>query len=140
MYFKKTSLLILCFCLILTGCAKFMSDYDPATAQAISDTAKRVDFFYGSLTLNDKKNRKHHDFAKVILHADVAFHALHMHASMQETNQETLEMISNTSKLWTKYKKKFKKNNRYSDATLRLHRKRLNEMFAVMLKAELSKK
>ncbi|MDQ6962774.1 MAG: hypothetical protein Q9M28_09680 [Mariprofundaceae bacterium] len=117
-----------------------MSDYDPATAQAISDTAKRVDFFYGSLSLNNKDKRTYKNFAKTMLRVDVSFHALHMHASMQSSNQETLKMIGNTSKLWSKYKEKFKNKNRYSNVTLRLHRKRLNEMFGVMLKAEISKK
>lgn len=140
MRLKITTTLMIVFCLALSGCAKLISHYDPATAQAIGTTAKSIDFFYGSLSLKQPSKRQYAHVAKEALQVDVSFNALSMHTNIQPNNQETRKMINNARTLWQKYKQKLQQSHRYSDTKIRLHRKRLHEMFQVMLKAELSKK
>jgi hypothetical protein len=138
---KKTKILILFLLIILiTSCAvKLIADYDRNTADKIIEISKLVDLFYMNLLDIEPSERMYNEFTEEYKNIEVELRALVMMNKLRTKNEDSTQIAENTLEFWIKYKETHKENDNYTNAKLKIHRKRFNRLFTALAIGEKAK-
>lgn len=119
---------------------KLVADYDAATADAIFETAKRIDAFYAYLLDLPSTQRQYTKHAEEYRAIEVELGSLVMRNKVRPLNEESTAVAETTLATWVKYKDAHRQSDTYKDALAKLHRKRMARLLVAMAVAEEAKR
>ena len=132
--------LVFLFGFLFYGCAtQLVATYDENILNDVYDIAKEVDLFFRILLDTPEEERNYDKFKEDYLRIETDFKFLLLRNQMREYNDETIEQIEKTMKLWTEDRENHKSDNTFIDLIAESRQEQYYETFMAIAKGEKAK-
>lgn len=137
MGFDKIRLsLFLLFVVFITGCTSAPLRHDVKTEEVLYRAAMSADRFYVELLLEEPQQRNYHSVVQHYMDLEVILNHLYLRSQINQMDAELLDMVRRISNFWQRIKTRHLEKDEYKTEVAERDRKRLEKMFAYVLKGE----